>query len=629
MPKTSGIVLLMTFRGRSSRLLWWLGHVGAVAAVAAADTAYDMTGTEAAAIISGGVFVLAVYLHCTLTATRLRDVGFSPWVFLITLLPLQPWLVGLFPLVAAWAVLLGTLWVCGIERPQPLWLTPPIRDGAWPPSMNAEYRVCERCHGTGGKWAMNLEQHLHSNVWVRCPGCGGSRWVVVRPAEALTPEQQAGIEKMLSTLDTPNTQRDPAAPTPDYYEAEQWAERQAEAAAPTGQVGSGSVVANVPNPNRKGRFPMSKVLALGGGVLAMAALGLAGFLFVQMNQTKASLDAALDDLRGARGEIETQTAANGALELSLGEARFNVAALTAARASLRSDNTRLLADKDDLGAANGRLQATLKGYRSQSATLKQDLADAVQRAEEQLWDNQDLRVQYQDLQTLAGTVDTLDGRASDLRGVIADLEERRKPLILTRSNAPKTGFRCTGSMEPTITCLDEAVWLEDFRPEDVAVGAVISYDPDCNEAEANGTGTSHRVMDIKVRNGVYQYWPKGDANDEPDGCWVPHTNVTGYIIKLHRDAAPENAWSRDWVNGAKAAQADAERVYLDLIERFCGHRNPARCTVPRGDYPTVATAYNEYLKAHQQWKCALRSATAPPGRFYPCELAAIIPTLPF
>ena len=73
MPKTSGIVLLMTFRGRSSRLLWWLGHVGAVAAVAAADTAYDMTGTQAAAIIANGVFGLAVYLHCTLTATRLRD----------------------------------------------------------------------------------------------------------------------------------------------------------------------------------------------------------------------------------------------------------------------------------------------------------------------------------------------------------------------------------------------------------------------------------------------------------------------------------------------------------------------------------------------------------------------------
>ena len=133
MPKTSGIVLLMTFRGRSSRLLWWLGHVGAVAAVAAADTAYDMTGTQAAAIIANGVFVLAVYLHCTLTATRLRDVGCPPWMFLITLFPLQPWLVGLFPLVAALVIVLGTLWVCGIERPQPLWLTPPIRDGAWPP----------------------------------------------------------------------------------------------------------------------------------------------------------------------------------------------------------------------------------------------------------------------------------------------------------------------------------------------------------------------------------------------------------------------------------------------------------------------------------------------------------------
>ena len=107
--------------------------------------------------------------------------------------------------------------------------------------------------------------------------------MVVRPAEALTPEQQADIEKMLSTLDTPNTQGNPAEPTPDtpntqgdpaepapdYYEAEQWEERQAEADAHRDKSAQGSVVAIVPHPNRKRRFPMSRVLARGVGVLAM------------------------------------------------------------------------------------------------------------------------------------------------------------------------------------------------------------------------------------------------------------------------------------------------------------------------------------------------------------------------
>ena len=71
--------------------------------------------------------------------------------------------------------------------------------------MNARYRVCERCHGTGGDWVLNLVPYAHGKVWVRCPGCGGSRSVIDRPAAKLTPEQNAALQKMLSTLDTLNT----------------------------------------------------------------------------------------------------------------------------------------------------------------------------------------------------------------------------------------------------------------------------------------------------------------------------------------------------------------------------------------------------------------------------------------
>ena len=511
--------------------------------------------------------------------------------------------------------------------------------------MNAEYRVCERCHGTGGSWEINLAQHLR-DVWVRCPGCGGSRWVVVRPAEALTPEQQADIEKMLSTLDTPNTQGNPAEPTPDtpntqgdpaepapdYYEAEQWEERQAEADAHRDKSAQGSVVAIVPHPNRKRRFPMSRVLARGVGVLAMAALiGLAGFLWVQLDRAESLRAEVEADLQKTVGELDQQAAANFALELSLAEFKANVDAQAAVISGLRADIGELLAEQEHIEAKNDRLEVSLAAAHSESDGLQRDLNEAAREAEEQQQQYHELNGLYEDHQQAAGTLDNLRAEAFTLRDDIADLEERRKPLILTRENAPTEGFLCTGSMEPVITCLDEAVWLEDFRPEDVVVGAVIAYDPPpgCKAFVGTGTAISHRVAAIRVSsNGTYEFWPQGDASDEPDGCWVPHTSVTGYIIELQRGVVPQNAARRDRVNGAKAAQDAAELVYLDLIERHCGHRNPARCTVPYEHYPQVATAYNEYIKAHYQWECVLRSARSP-GNPQPCRYPPIIPTHPY
>lgn len=503
--------------------------------------------------------------------------------------------------------------------------------------MNAEYRVCERCHGAGGKWEMNLEQHLHSNVWVRCPGCGGSRWVVVRPAEALTPEQQAGIEKMLSTLDTPNTQGDPAAPTPDYYEdyeAEQWAERQAEADAQRDKSPQGSVVAIVPNPNRKQGGPMSKVLARGGGVLAMAALvGLAGFLWVQLDRAETARAEVEADLRQTADALDQQASANGALQLSLDESRANGDAQAAVSSGLRSDIGELLLAKDRLTAANGELELSLADAQAERAEIQQNLDDAAEQAAEEAGEqqqryvllfaeNKDLRAEYATLQGTAGTVGALERRQATLRDYIADLVERRKPLILTTANAPTTGFKCTGSMEPTITCLDEAVWLENFQPEDLVVGAVIAFDapPDCTAFGGGSTAISHRVMDIRVRaNGVYEFWPKGDGNDEPDGCWVPHTNVTGYIIEFRRNAVPRNASLRNQVNDANDLYVTAELAYLDLIERYCGHRDPARCSLRPGPYAQATAAYRWHLETFRHWECWLRVAlrSARPGDPFP------------
>ena len=367
---------------------------------------------------------------------------------------------------------------------------------------------------------------------------------------------------------------------------------------------------------------MWKLAALAVAVL----LGLVGFLlFTELNQTKASLDRATVDLQETAIALDTQMAANGTLELSLAAATANLDTLTAVNASLELDNSALLAAKAGLETANGELELSLADALAERAEIQQNLDDAAQAADDLrqrygllFQENKDLRAEYATLQGKTGTAGALERRLVTLRDDIADLEERRKPLILALESAATGRFRCTGSMEPTITCLDEAVWLHDFRPADVAVGAVIAfYSPAGCALEANGTSVSHRVTAIRVRGETYEFWTQGDAVAEPDGCWVPHTSVTGYIIELHRDRVTQNADLRSYVNNAKVARDAAERTYLDLIERYCGHRDPGRCSLELGPYAQATTAHQRFLGTFNYWKCwhgvALR---ATPGQAF-------------
>ena len=77
-----------------------------------------------------------------------------------------------------------------------------------------------------------------------------------------------------------------------------------------------------------------------------------------------------------------------------------------------------------------------------------------------------------------------------------------------------------------------------------------------------GTGqVAHRVESNRNASGIYYYWPKGDANSEADGCWIPHTNVLGYMIELHKNTHLENIDLRNRVNTAKANSDAALSTY--------------------------------------------------------------------
>ena len=151
-------------------------------------------------------------------------------------------------------------------------------------------------------------------------------------------------------------------------------------------------------------------------------------------------------------------------------------------------------------------------------------------------------------------------------------------------------------MEPKLTCLDTATWLNDFEPEDIVVGATISFQGSACWSDApTHSRTAHRVMDLRVTNGVHYYWPQGDANSGPDGCWVPESSVKGYMIEIHKDTRPANATLRNNVNAAKDA-------YVAARVRYGCSSNLRRTCYASG------SAYDAIVQAYNYWDCWYENA---------------------
>ena len=361
-----------------------------------------------------------------------------------------------------------------------------------------------------------------------------------------------------------------------------------------------------------------------------------GYILSELGRTNMTLQRTEATLRATHATLlETQaTLATTQTHLQdrtaiLNETKVALSQTTSEFVAERTVRNQLQLDKSGLQADKDALTASLHTATRENATLTADLASAVSLQLELRTDlknteaeKADIEAQHQRLQLTAGTIVKLETKTRDLQSEIAELEDRRRPLILASNNVVRSGFLCTGSMEPTITCLDEATWLPNVRPEDIAVGTTITFDPSCREDDANGRGTAHRVIDIRVEGGIYYYWPKGDGNHEPDGCWVPHTNVEGYVIEIHKDVRPANAVLRERVNAASAtydtartALEAARGAYLDLIESYCGHRIPAQCRLAPGSYARAIAAHDKYLRvssyystAATLWKCWIRNA---------------------
>ena len=371
------------------------------------------------------------------------------------------------------------------------------------------------------------------------------------------------------------------------------------------------------------------------GIVASFLIVVVAFVFLglTLNNVSTELDGTKATLQTTESDLAREEADNAALrtekvglEGSLEDASAQNAALTQANAGLAQDKAVTEANlADTLDAIDEWSVAyeASQGELLESRTAYNELEDArdtlLTQHQSLTTKHRRLLDQYDELEGEVGTLEQLAGRITALEGEIRELEAKRRPLILA---VDRRGFACTGSMEPKITCLDEATYLENPRPEEIAVGATIYFNPSCWEDEGgpDSRGAVHRVMDIKVENGTFFYWPKGDANEEADGCWVPFDHVQGYIIEIHKDVRPENAKLRDRVNDASKKEAEAwaalqaaeERLdelraaYLAIIERYCGPGvKPADCSLASPEYDIAIRAYRAYESAYNDYEYAL------------------------
>ncbi len=319
---------------------------------------------------------------------------------------------------------------------------------------------------------------------------------------------------------------------------------------------------------------MGKYLATSVGALLVITVGIGGFyLFWQVSQLGADLDETKDDLKRADSQIRL-------LQDDLQVKEDAYTGLMASYEELQVSGAELLAEHEALTSDNTALEEEYLRLMEVVAPIE-DAQGELQRIHE-------LAVEAEETYDRWSTgVSRMQNLFQDLEAEVAELEEKRRPLLLHVGTTSATDFLCTGSMEPKITCLDTMTWLTDFDPADITVGTIIVYSPSCYGAPYE---TAHRVTQIQGAAGVYSFRTKADAADSDDGCWIPQENVSGYLIDIQKDTRMGNAWLREQVNNARDLHLRLEAKYISTGE----------------DYAL-------YLEAHRNWSCWVESAAQSTG----------------
>lgn len=85
----------------------------------------------------------------------------------------------------------------------------------------------------------------------------------------------------------------------------------------------------------------------------------------------------------------------------------------------------------------------------------------------------------------------------------------------------------SGSMEPTIKVYDVVVDVAVENPEDIQVGDVITFIS--TSSISTGLIVTHRVVEVRIVNGEYEYVTKGDFNGAADSDTAKFSNIIGKV----------------------------------------------------------------------------------------------------
>ena len=334
-----------------------------------------------------------------------------------------------------------------------------------------------------------------------------------------------------------------------------------------------------------------------------------------LSATQGDLSSTQDSLASTRQDLSST---QRSLSATQGDLSATQDSLASTRQDLSSTQRSLSATQGDLSATQGDLSSTqdsLASTQEDLSSTQRDLSSTKARvaSEQRLLAStrraldetnrgiSDVRADLDEVMDTYGNIEALGRRVSSLNEDISSLEEEidtlkedRKPLIL---ETYRTHYRCSGSMEPKLTCLDEGTYLENFRPEDIVVGATISFTA-VEDCKISGRGqVTHRVIAIKEADGTYFFRTKGDNNRGDDGCWIPDENVDGYLVEIHKDVFADtlNAELREIYN-------TLYQEYKSICRRWSA--SSSSCLLPEPHFSRAVKLYDQiecWLDIMNEW----------------------------
>ena len=288
--------------------------------------------------------------------------------------------------------------------------------------------------------------------------------------------------------------------------------------------------------------------------------------------------------------------------------------------------------RQELAAVQNRLRlvsANLTEANARNDTLTENLKTLQGQLSQT---QQTLMTATTDLASTRLRLDTSVSQADQLRTQLA--QSQAQAQILQISNATLTArvrgleaqqaqyyvssFACTGSMEPYITCADDAVFKSVIVPSNIQVGTVISFaiPPTCRFGDS--LIRAHRVLGIMLGNGGFQYQTKGDNLPSPDPCLIPFNYVKGVLALLRKNTHPESVIDTSEYKLAQSklntlsVQSDlalqryngADALYNGTYTQLCG-KVVGTCYLPTTSYDMLKSLQNNVDSLWSTYKSAV------------------------